>query len=134
MSNYRQVEAFCLMEYTCEQCKKIEMLWNSRDAVTPFCVSCACGGEMRHTHWEKDKRLPNHQPTLKERVFVDTTREDNDKCVRKQIEAYWNHGTYPMSTMFADKDEAMKSLTADWSEEAQHPFVITGKEWKDRQR
>lgn len=45
---YRHAEAFALMSYICKVCGRLEWLWNSRDGVTPFAMSCtytACNAE-----------------------------------------------------------------------------------------
>ena len=39
-SKYKHAEAYCLMKYKCEKCGKTEILWNSRDGVTPFMIKC----------------------------------------------------------------------------------------------
>jgi len=40
---HRHVEAFCLMHYACD-CGHHEVIWNSRDGVTPFTAPCpSCG-------------------------------------------------------------------------------------------
>lgn len=42
---YRHAEAFCLMTYLCKGCGHREVIWNSRDGVTPFAATCpSCGG------------------------------------------------------------------------------------------
>ena len=37
---YKHAEAFCLMKYRCEKCGQAEVVWNSRDGVTPFIINC----------------------------------------------------------------------------------------------
>lgn len=62
----RHPEAYCLMHYRCEKCGKWEILWNSRDGVTPFCVKCRnCDGTMKHEIWDRDFYAP------KLRMFID---------------------------------------------------------------
>ena len=57
-SKYKHAEAYCLMKYKCEKCRKTEILWNSRDGVTPFMINCEkCDGHMQHTDWNEDKRI-----------------------------------------------------------------------------
>ncbi len=57
-------EAFALMIYQCKDCHKVEMLWNSRDGVTPFGIFCKyCGGsESFHAVWYADVRMPDLNP------------------------------------------------------------------------
>jgi hypothetical protein len=71
------VEAFCLMWYACRQCPHRERIWNSRDGVTPFGMSCpSCGGtELLHADWHRDQYAPDHKPADGQRVWIDMTRE-----------------------------------------------------------
>lgn len=70
---YKHVEAFCIMTYHCQQCGRVEKVWNSRDGVTPFIIGCdMCGGgEMRHVDWQNDRRAEDHIPERGQLVFID---------------------------------------------------------------
>ena len=60
-NTYKHVEAFCLMNYECEACGHRQVIWNSRDGVTPFTTSCEkCGKAATHVRFNEDKRVPNH--------------------------------------------------------------------------
>jgi len=125
------VEAFCLMIYQCEKCCIREVLWNTRDGVTPFCIGCAsCDGMAQHVDWEKDERKPAHVPADDQRVFVDLTEERMREINAKQIERYWDHETVPMKEMYETKDKAMSALMESWDPEAGEPDIITGAEFK----
>ena len=73
-------EAFCLMLYRCAACKAMEVLYNSRDGVTPFSIDCrneACnqhsdhmGCPMTHVEWKLDTRMLNFKPWPGMRIFV----------------------------------------------------------------
>ena len=73
-NNYK--EAFCLMIYKCEKCGTIEVIWNSRDGVTPFCIKCSqCHkkGEfpnMIHEYWQLDTYKPDYVPFENQRIFI----------------------------------------------------------------
>lgn len=68
----KHCEAFCLMLYQCEVCRHIEILWNSRDGVTPFIIGCTkCKGSMSHTVWHVDTRVEKLVPPDEMRIFVD---------------------------------------------------------------
>ena len=59
-----------LMHYQCRDCGKIEVLWNSRDRVTPFMMDCLkCAGTMQHVGIDID--APKHVPHRGQRVFID---------------------------------------------------------------
>lgn len=91
---WKHVEAFCFMEYTCEKCDKTEIIWNSRDGVTPFCVNCInCDGTMQHSNWHKDIRFVSY--TLDhlsegQRYFCDLTRELYIENIKNLIKKYRN--------------------------------------------
>lgn len=71
---YKHKEAFCVMEYLCDDCFRKELLWNTRDGVTPFLIPCgSCGGLMSHVNWRNDSCKPHFQPPRFMRVFVDYT-------------------------------------------------------------
>lgn len=72
---YDHAEAFCLMLYQCNDCRKLEFLYNTRDGVTPFGIICKhCGGfDALHVAWGADVCIPNWTPppgTL--RLFKDS--------------------------------------------------------------
>jgi len=73
---FRHIEAFCLMIYKCESCNTIEILWNSRDGVTPFTINCRqCNGMASHNYWAMDVRIPEYKPFEGQRIFVDSQYE-----------------------------------------------------------
>jgi len=123
----KQLEGLCLMTYQCKKCGIIEILWNSRPRVTPFVIDCsACDGDMVHIFWENDKYAPNYQPKKGERIFVDWSREAEEKMRREQIEKYWKDGKYPMkdrTDLWKTKEEALQSFLNEW--EFGYPTVET---------
>lgn len=76
--NHTHAEAYCAMQYECENCKSIEVLWNSRDGVTPFCIASGCcdGHLSQHIRFEQDTYYPTFPFHLAiRRVFVNHTTE-----------------------------------------------------------
>ena len=73
---YNHNEAYNLMLYKCEECDAMEILWNSRDGVTPFCIICRhChkDGEfptMLHQYWQLDTKIENYKPYFGQRIFI----------------------------------------------------------------
>ncbi|KKM86143.1 hypothetical protein LCGC14_1281980 [marine sediment metagenome] len=108
---HQHPEAFCLMRYRCEECKRVEVLWNTRNGVTPFILSCKyCGGESSHAPpWQDDKRAPDHVPVYGDRVFVDLTPQRHELLARKSFERMWKRGTLQKAPGFdgLDKDAAL---------------------------
>lgn len=120
---YDHAEAFCLMDYGCEDCKKIERLWNSRDGVTPFIIGCpSCGGAMRHINWNNDLCNPDYVPESGQRVFIDMTKEIDRIYKSIRVERFWENKDYPMSHVFKNKHEALSKLCEDFREG--EPFII----------
>jgi hypothetical protein len=79
-TGFRHREAFCLMMYAPEKSGsgiRPEIVWNSRDGVTPFMVSSRCGAAMlQHTMFAADRFAPNHAHAglaIGDRIFVDLT-------------------------------------------------------------
>ena len=120
-------ESFCLMWYKCGFCGRRERIWNSRNGVTPFMVSCtSCDGTMQHVNWELDKFTPDYKPKKGERIFIDWTREAAENFYREQLEDWWDNGDYPMSERYETKEAALESLMENWNPE--DPAIETIKE------
>lgn len=82
-------DAYQLMDYACNLCKKVERIWNGRNAVSPFGVKCnSCGGTMTHINWHNDVRNKNYVPAKGQRYFVDFTRERAEEVARKWTESF----------------------------------------------
>lgn len=90
---YNHAEAFCLMWYQCKACGKRELLWNSRDGITPFIIGCKhCGGEAAHVLWGLDQCMPNYKPQPGQRIFIAMTEERAQEIAKKRIEHFDNLG------------------------------------------
>ena len=104
-------EAFMLMQYECSPsdtsrfggpapkpaCGHREVIWNSRDGVTPFTVDCrGCGGYASHVRWADDVYAPNHQPGIGERMFVDLNAERALEKRRAFVDRWWDDPQMPM--------------------------------------
>lgn len=93
MSTYVNADAFCLMRYKCKN-GHVEIVWNSRDGVTPFtidCIPCAAAfaalgkttgrramyadTDALHVNWNEDIVAPGHALKPGQRYFRDGTLE-----------------------------------------------------------
>lgn len=114
---FNHAEAFCLMNYKCEKCGKIELLWNSRDGVTPFGIGCInCNGEMFHSNFGGDKCKEDYIPDKGQRVFIDYPKSLIAPFARRrvaQIDSY-NH---------EEKDDLIKNIIDGFHED--EPYIIT---------
>lgn len=124
-ATYQHAEAFRLMRYGCKPrttpfgsrdgCGAVEVIWNSRDGVTPFVVGCrSCGGEMSHLPpWQDDPLVPDYMPPLGSRIFVDLTVERARQKAKETAARYWE--TYPPSReQFATVDDLAAMLAREY--------------------
>jgi hypothetical protein len=86
--DYVHGEAFCLMTYTAvDSSGDSEVIWNSRDGVTPYIVALRDGREARHTG--RVVRVPGHRPAPGSRVFVDLTPERAHHLAVANAQRWW---------------------------------------------
>jgi len=108
---YQHVEAFCIMKYQCEKCEHIEVLWNSRDGVTPFVIGCVeCGKPARHIEWRSDRRVLDYVPPKGSRIFVTMTEEEYLKSQIKQVEHFWKNDVHDFRSIYKTKSKATKAF------------------------
>ncbi len=107
MGQYEHPEAYCLMAYG-DSIGNVEIIWNSRDGVTPFIVRSRQGRESQHVDWQGDERVPNHVPLVGDRVFEDQTEERVRQWRTEYVEKNWSEmrHSYPGNT----KDEVLEML------------------------
>lgn len=68
-----------------------EVIWNSRDGVTPYCVIAKDGvTELRHVRWSEDVYAPNHVPALGDRIFVDITVDRARAAATRNARKWWD--------------------------------------------
>lgn len=131
--DYQQPENSALMHYQCKECGHVEMLWNSRNAVTPFGISCGldgCDGMKNHVNWAQDGLFPMLPPQAG-RVFVSITHEDARQLAEQQWERFASKGVAPATP--GSKEEVL----ASWSEhiygDGTRPHVVSRGEYQRRQ-
>lgn len=117
-TEYKHFEAFMHMWYATDDGRERELIWNSRDGVTPFCERSRSGKEMTHVNWNQDSREPGYKPKAGDRIFVDATRELLGDAAKAYVEKYWDNPEYPMSKMtysWKTKEEAVEYFLAEWT-------------------
>ena len=123
-----QKEAFCLMKYRCENCRKEELIWNSRDGVTPFAIGCSfCKSEgiMQHVDWTGDKYLPDHFSKRGDRVFITMPDTILHLILKVRVEACWLlDPPYSMRDRYSTKEEAFKALLQDSHSDEGQPYLL----------
>lgn len=91
-------EAYALMNYESADGLVREVIWNSRDGVTPFGVTAKDGTTpLTHARWHEDQYAPNHVPALGDRIFVDLTPERAKTAAMRNAERWWDDPKYPAS-------------------------------------
>lgn len=95
MNKYK--EAFCLMKYRSDDGAVVELIWNSRDGITPFIIDARDNSQqMTHADWQLDECRPNHVPQIGDRIFVDHTEETAQKRAEQYVERWWDDDKMPM--------------------------------------
>lgn len=109
---YKHKEAFALMWYRCDECGHRERIWNSRDGVTPFGISCpSCGGhDLLHADWHFDDREPDYEAHAFQRFFRDGTADEAVAIIMQRIAHYAEVGN-PVP------DDVQKHLLAEAREQ-----------------
>lgn len=120
-------EAFALMTYGCP-CGHREVIWNSRDGVTPFCMGCpSCGGAtLRHSTFRVDVYAPAHKLHRGQRFWRDGTPDEAAELMRKRIAAM--QGRYPLRPSEVEcyindaRTGANSEFQTGWPMLAVHPY------------
>jgi hypothetical protein len=113
MTEYKHGEAFMLMTYRARVGTEEEVIWNSRDGVTPFIIHLRCGAEASHVDWHRDRRDPEFTPPIGSRIFIDLHPEKAAQYAEEKVERYWTDAVYPMRERYASKAEAVATLVDD---------------------
>ena len=77
------------MKYRSDDGTEEEIIWNSRDGVTPFVITLRSGKQATHVEWYNDRRVPNYSPKPGERIFVDLTEERRWELTLRNVQRYW---------------------------------------------
>lgn len=117
---YLHREAFALMWYGCA-CGHCERIWNSRDGVTPFGTCCpTCGAlSLYHIEFARDRCVPDHEPVIGQRVWIDMTREHAEFLARAAVATIKARG--------GDQPGLYEHLVADFYRDGKAPdLTVTG--------
>jgi hypothetical protein len=117
---HRHVEAFCRMTYADKEGNR-EIIWNSRDGVTPFICHSREGKEQQHIEFHNATYDPRYIPDIGERVWMDMTREKAEAIARRQIEA---DNKKEWCKHFRSKDQAIAFLADGIWHEGTAPMLV----------
>ena len=120
-------EAFRLMQYQCTHCQKIELIYNTRDGVTPFIVnSLCCKASAEHINWAYDLYLPNYPPPKGTRVFRNGTDDEARAIMRRRVSELRIGERNPLTD--ADADEIVERCVSDTEHgefQSGWPMIVT---------
>ncbi len=118
-------EAYCLMNYRCEACGAEEVLWNSRDGVTPFSIPCiSCGADgltgMIHVRFDLDLRAPLYSPFPGQRYFADMSPERARAAANRNADRLVSMGRVPSN----DRNRVSDDLFRDYFRDGTAPDIL----------
>lgn len=111
---HQHAEAFMLMAYVSDDGTQGEVVWNSRDGVTPFVISSRDGTQLTHSDWNNDVYAPHFRPPPGFRYFADMDESESRRAAAEYVERFWDHAQIPMSERFATKEEAIRHFAGDF--------------------
>lgn len=103
-----------LMAYVSDDGETGELIWNSRDGVTPFVVSSRDGVQMTHSDWGRDVYAPHFRPPPGFRYFADMDESEAHRAATEYVERYWEHEQIPMNQRYGTKEEAVRFFAGDF--------------------
>lgn len=133
---HNHAEAFALMKYASKDGAVVEMIWNSRDGVTPFTLMSKDDRvEMQHVEWKSDLYAPDHPHThapdhphtglkVGDRVFVDMTMERGRQVARAQIE--WVRKSIPETDVETpeETEQLITDMAQSWVDGGDPDIVV----------
>lgn len=114
--SHKHKEAFGLMQYQDEVTKDIEILWNSRDGVTPFGIKSRLGNPSYHINFRQDQCRPDFVPEPGMRIFVDASPKHAhiQQSAKDYVDKYWTQGMSEALSV-TTKDKAVEFFIAEWT-------------------
>lgn len=119
---HKHKEAFHLMNYRCE-CGHHELIWNSRDGVTPFtlsCPSCKQGMGLVHVDWQLDIYNPFYIVPKGSRYFADMTLQRARELAARNVDFYISEGRIPES----QRNRKIELFRDDYYAEGNSPDIL----------
>jgi len=117
---YAHKGAYCTMKYQDSVTGEVEVLWNSRDGVTPFCITSRAGNEALHIRFAEDRCEPMHVPALGDRVFADLSIQRAREMRTAYVEAWWDS----LSDIFESKADAVEQLARGDVDSGTRPDIV----------
>lgn len=115
-------EAYAIMNYRCE-CGHHELVWNSRDGVTPFCIPCpVCkdGMGMCHVDFKLDRFSIRYQVPKGHRYFATMTMERARFLAARNVDHGISLGHIPE----ARRNFLIGNMTRDYYGDGTFPDIL----------
>lgn len=109
-------EAFALMKYRADDGTEEEIIWNSRDGVTPFVITLRSGKAATHVDWTHDIYAPNYTPKLGERIFVDLTPQAAEVYAKRTAAKYWPNNDWGCHEIYKTEEAMVQELVTEYLE------------------
>lgn len=119
---YKHKEAFAVMNYECE-CGHRELIWNSRDGVTPFTVPCpVCKDAMGlcHVNFNMDKVAILYQVPKNSRYFASMTIEQARTLAAKNVDCLISIGRIRET----ERNQRIREFTTDYYQNGESPILL----------
>jgi hypothetical protein len=115
MMTYQHAEAFCLMKYRSDDGTEEELIWNSRDGVTPFVITLRSGKRATHVDWQDDQCQPDRKPQPGDRIFIDMTEEELRTLVTQRVDEWLGSSERDeVLQAFGSREQAIDHLMGDY--------------------
>lgn len=125
-SKHKHAEAYHLMTYTADDGSGAqEVIWNSRDGVTPFTLTLQTGQVATHTNWADDVYAPAHKPKPEDRIFIDLTP------ARAQVQARAALARWADQGMDLTGAPSVEALAASFTSMGGEPDLIAFADWNE---
>lgn len=113
---YQHAEAYCLMLYRSDDATETELIWNSRDGVTPLTITLRSGKPAVHAHWQADRRAVDYRPLTGSRIFVDLTPERARQLAERNVDAWLDDPDMSgqLMTQFGGREPAIATLAEEY--------------------
>jgi len=119
-------EGYAIMQYRCEACGKIEKIYNARDGVTPFIVSCIyCGGNAQHINWHEDIYDPEYIPEPGQRIFFSMPIELARVFAKRNLKKDEQSAYPPPQAGTQERKELEEALVDDYYHDGEGPCIFT---------
>lgn len=104
--------------------KEEEVLWNSRDGVTPFIILSKKGTPLCHVNWNQDKKRKNHKLKKGDRYFADLTKERALVLASSVVNNFWSHPPFRDTYKGLEKNEVIFILAKEYYGEGHNPTIL----------